>query len=315
MFTRPDDLADDAVADAVRDGWGVRADGIEYVPKGFGSFHWQIESGRRRWFVSVDDLRLKRRDRLTAALSTARSLRDGGLEFVVAPERTQASGVVHVVGEHFAVALYPYVDGETYAYGSFDTRADRLGVLDLIARLHAVRDTVALVDDFAIPRRDGLDDVDGTWDTGPFGEPARRLLTRHMSSVRRLLDRYDALAVAVNRPERFTLTHGEPHRANTITTPTGVVLIDWDTTLLGPPERDLWAFADEDGQTVDDYRARTGRVPRADALAFYRWRWDLTEISLYVAEFRAPHRDSADTAVAWEEFTKHLDPDRWRDVV
>ncbi|MPZ79263.1 MAG: phosphotransferase [Actinophytocola sp.] len=40
--------------------------------------------------------------------------------------------------------------------------------------------------------------------------------------------------------------HGEPHRGNTITTPNGVVLIDWDTTLIAAPERDLWALVGED---------------------------------------------------------------------
>jgi len=124
----------------------------------------------------------------------------------------------------------------------------------------------ALVDDFAIPSRDelivALADLAGRWDSGPFGEPARLLLARHATSVQRVLEHYDRLVAAANgRPERMVLTHGEPHRGNTITTDDGFVLIDWDTALIAPPERDLWAFADEDRQVLDDYTARTGVTP------------------------------------------------------
>ena len=39
--------------------------------------------------------------------------------------------------------------------------------------------------------------------------------------------------------------------------------------------------------------------PMPELLELYRLRWDLTEISLYVALFRAPHTDTADTRTAW----------------
>ena len=109
----------------------------------------------------------------------------------------------------------------------------------------------------------------------------------------------------------MVLTHGEPHCANTITTPEGPVLVDWDTALLAPPERDLWALIDEDSSIADAYTHRSGIAVEPDAEQLYRLWWDLCEISLYVAEFRRPHRDTEDVRVAWRGLAKHLDPNRW----
>ena len=114
----------------------------------------------------------------------------------------------------------------------------------------------------------------------------------------------------LGRPERMVLTHGEPHRGNTITTASGVVLIDWDTALLAPPERDLWAMADEEPSILDEYEEMTGRRPDATALDCYRLWWTLTEISLFVDQLRRPHGDDDDTRVAWSALTRYLDPRR-----
>ena len=179
---------------------------------------------------------------------------------------------------------------------------------------------VAIADDFAIPQRDQLEiavsDSSISWGPGPHGEDARRLVDLHAAPLRTVLARYDDLASAVaSRPERMVLTHGEPHRANTITTPQGPVLIDWETALLAPPERDLWALVDQDPSIASEYTRRSGIAVDPDAQRLYRLWWDLCEISLYVAEFRRPHRDTEDTRVAWRGLTTHLDPSRWAGIL
>lgn len=329
MFTRPEGLPDSRVVDALRVGWGLGVDRIDYAAVGFGSYHWRITAGGVRWFVTADDLTARERDgsapvveplrRLTAALSTARLLCDAGMGFVVAPRITRSGSVVHAVDERFAVALYPHVDGEAHTWGPYPSRLDRLVVLDLIAALHREGPESArcapLVDDFVVQDRDqlvaALADRAGPWESGPFGEPARALLDAHAGRVSRVLEFYDGIAAAVTRqPGRMVVTHGEPHRANTITTAEGVMLIDWDTALLAPPERDVWALADEDPEVIDYYASRTGITPDGDALRLYRLRWDLTEIAIYIGQFRRPHRNTEDTQVAWDSLNHYLDPAR-----
>jgi len=307
--------------EALRQGWGLAVREIEYAPVGFGSYHWRVTADDEGWFVTADDLVTKRRHRaerpsevlrrLSAALSTARSLRDAGLDFVVVPRPTGSGGIVHTVQDRFAVALYPHLDGDTYPWGPYPSRPERLAVLDLIAVLHAAPESArrrALVDDLVIPDRDqlvaALADRAGPWESGPFGEPARVLLDDHADAVARALEHYDRLAADVApRIDRMVVTHGEPHRANTITTAEGVVLIDWDTALLAPPERDLWALVKEDPRTLDDYAARTGIEPRGDALDLYRSWWDLTEVAISIGRFRHPHTETDDILLTWNALT------------
>jgi spectinomycin phosphotransferase len=191
-------------------------------------------------------------------------------------------------------------------------------VLDAIAQLHQSTDVArptAINDDLAIDGRDqlvtALGDLDSAWTGGPYAEPARALLRPLANDVHRVLRHYDELAAAVvEERERMVITHGEPHRGNTIATTSGLKLIDWDTVQIAPPERDLWSLAAEDPSIVADYAAMAGTITNRDSMELYRLRWDLTEVALFVADFRRGHDDTEDTRVAWSGLSHQLDPAR-----
>src|SRR5262245_40494834 len=99
MRTAPSDLAPATVAEALADGWGLRAASMEYVPEGGGSHHWKmLDQQGQPHFVTVDDLDDKdwmadTREAvfygLTSAWRVAATLRyETGLSFVVAPVPT-----------------------------------------------------------------------------------------------------------------------------------------------------------------------------------------------------------------------------------
>jgi hypothetical protein len=329
VFTQPDELSDRLLVDVLGASWGLQVDDIEYAAVGFGSHHWRITADGQRWFVTVDDLATKRRHRdepaeaaarrLSAALETAWLLRESGMDAVVAPIRTLAGSILETIGSRFAMALYPFVEGTTHMWGTYPDRTERLAVLDILAQLHGAMEparSTALVDDLTIDHRDELDaalaELDNPWAGGPFGEPARALVSVHAGAIRGVLEHRDRLAaIAGGEPERMVLTHGEPHRGNTITTGSGVALIDWDTVLVAPPERDLWSLVAEDASIADDYGTRTGVTLREEILELYTLSWDIAEISIYLGEFRQPHAETEDTRVAWEALEEHLDPARW----
>jgi spectinomycin phosphotransferase len=227
--------------------------------------------------------------------------------------------VVEAFGDHFAMSVYPYVEGESQSFGSYRSRDDRLAVLELLTAVHAATESVrgvALDDDFVIPSRgqllETLDERNTPFGDGPFGEPARFALMTHADALVAAFARYDLLVADVREQTgRMVLTHGEPHPGNIIETVDRLVLIDWDTALIAPPERDLWAMIDEDPGIREEYTARTGSIVDRDALDVYRLWWDLSEIALFVAGFRQGHVDTADTRIAFDVLIRTLESRRW----
>ena len=319
MLTPPADLPEAALVQALTESWGMSVTSARYRPVGWGSHHWEvIGASGARWFVTVDQLedkRVSRREplavgfrRLHAALAAATDLRDGGAGFVVAPVPAGDGEPLARLGDRFAVAVYPFVAGESSESGEFSSPEHRLGVLGLVAAVHnapAAARRRALADDFAVPHRDELEaacapggEAPGC---GPYARPAWLLVQRHAAPLRRLLDRYDHLVQRARaQPARAVLTHGEPHPGNTLLTGGGWVLIDWDTALVAPPERDLWSLDPGDGTILDAYADLTGVVPRPDLLSLYRLRWDIADIAMDVGRFRRPHPGSPEDVKSWE---------------
>lgn len=316
VFTRPVDLSDEFIAASLSH-WGIQAARVEYRPLGFGSHHWLVE-GDARWFLTVDDLMAKRRfggeeltavqGRLYAALASAAALRDAGLDFVVAPAPLAGGGLLVTFRDRYAAALYPFLDGESFDYGEYATDAERDAVLALLARLHATpAATVPEIgaETFTLPHSSELIDALATtntaWDSGPYAERVRALLreqTRPVVALRKAL--LGMVGDARAERDRFVVTHGEPHRANTMRVDGRVVLIDWDTTLLAPPERDIWMLGITDGPW------------RQDIIDLYRMHWDLMEVAGYVAFFRGPHGDTRDAQEAWQNLNEYIAvEDRW----
>jgi spectinomycin phosphotransferase len=187
----------------------------------------------------------------------------------------------------------------------------------LLGRLHAasgsVRRDLPGQEDFTLPGRQALEEALGEletpWEQGPFAERARELVRAHAGGIRDRLRAYDELAGRVSEePGPWVVTHGEPHSANVIRDPGGgLLLVDWDTTLVAPPERDLWMTLDADLTGWDEYRAVMGSARLNErALELYRERWALAEICIYVAEFRRPHEETEDTRVSWQELAEYL---------
>ena len=187
----------------------------------------------------------------------------------------------------------------------------------VLGRLHAATGSVPADlprrEDFELPSRvaleEALHDLDRPWESGPFGEPTRRLLRGSAYELERRLRDYDELAARVRAgSESWVVTHGEPHRANVIRDPHGGLhLVDWDTTLIAPSERDLRMVLDDDLTGWDQYRARASAASlNQEALRLYRWSWALADIGIFVAGFRQPHERTEDTVASWDSLAGYL---------
>ena len=330
MLTPPDGLPEDLLVAVLTRGWGLAVTGLAYRPVGWGSHHWEITDARGgRWFATADELENKRHTRteslagalarLQASLATAVALREAGLDFVVAPVAARDGAPLARAGEGFAVALYPWVDGQSFDWGSFPGPEHRQAVLDMLVAIHAAPPAaarLALADDLAIPHRDQLDaalaetgtagtstrgGAGGSGGVGPYAGPLASLMASHAGPLRAALDIFDQQrSHELAEPARPVVTHGEPHPGNTMLAAGRWLLIDWDTVLLAPPERDLWSLDPGDGSVLAAYAAATGVTPRTELLELYRRRWDLADVAVDVSRFRRPHQGTPEDHEAFE---------------
>jgi len=330
VFTEPIDLDRSVLTEALERDWGIPAARLDYLAIGFGSYHWNanaVADGGRRWFVTADDLQAGNHtgwspDEAFAALArafgTALALRDEArLEFVVGPLPSRDGTVLRRLGERYAIRVEPFVDGEPSGSGEYRRKDDRRLMGALLGRLHEATGRLPSGlpgrEDFALPGRGALEEAlaqfEEGWNTGPFAEPARALLRTHAEDVRRRLRGYDERAERVRaEPDPWVITHGEPHSANVIRDPRGGFhVVDWDTTLIAPRERDLCMVLDDQRTGWDEYLEHAGPVRlREEVMDLYREQWALAEICVYIAEFRRLHEDTQDTRASWENLGEYL---------
>jgi hypothetical protein len=269
----PDDLNQAQLAEALLCGWGIQVATMTYLAVGWGSHHFDVTAGdRSRWFVTVDELERKRS------------------------------------GEHESLA-----DGFARLSASLrSATALRAGMLAMIAEVHlapAAARVAARPDEFQVPFLALLEEVmDGRdpGDQGPYARPAAELLRQHATALGGRLRRYRKLVeIARQRPGRSVLTHGEPHPGNALLTSEGWRLVDWDTALTAPPERDLWHLeaagaVTGGGSIFGDYAAATGVTPLPELIELYRLRWDLADLAVDASRLFQPHGHGPDAIRTWE---------------
>ncbi len=315
MLTPPTDLDPQALVRALAH-WGLHEPRLEYVPVGFGGHHWRAGDA----FVTVDDLEAGFAAGFAAldrAYRTAGALRDAGLEFVLAAIPDDTGVPIRRLGERYAVSVTPFVEGTSSSFGNYETKDERRRTAELVGRVHAATGVLPpglpRRDDLDIPARSTLEEalasLSRPWLTGPFAEPARTLLAHRADELRRTLQAHDERADRLRRRSGpWVVTHGEPHRANLVVDTTGSPhLVDWDTNLLAPRERDLWQVLDDELTGWEEYSAIVGDVALdAEAIEHYRRGWDLADIAAFVADFRRPHDEDENTVKAFGHLRAYL---------
>lgn len=286
-MNEPPDLDADELLALVQQSWDPSVDALKYLPVGFGAHHWQAQAGgNNRYFVTLDDLGERHTlQTLQAAYAGAAALAESGLSFVTAPIEPFV-----VPFADRAASVTPWLDGTPVA------AIDKEATAAMLRELHAVDPAVLGVE---LPRWRpvvGLDlpehvaeRVQRPWPQGPYGERSREAVAGALDDIRHWTARYFELGkIAPSR--HWVPTHGEPGWHNQVTTPSGTMLVDWETLKLAPVERDL--------QTV-------GSGDRV-MLELFDLEWRLDEISQYTTWFAGPHGNTADDRIAFEGFMHEL---------
>jgi|SRR5579859_533158 len=315
MLERPD-LSDEAIGACLRECYGVPVAGIEFLPIGNDTNAWVYRVSAvdgRAYFA-----KLKRGPVYLPSLAVPRYLSDQGLAQVLAPLPARTLELWQPVGD-FVLFLYPFIDGRTgMAAGLSDRQWIELGIG--LKRIHAPAIAAALAgqverESFVPKFGRVVAEVQAVLDAGPFESPIEKELaafwkTRH-TAIHWLLQRAGELGRRLqDQPLEFVLCHTDIHTNNVmLDRDNRLWIVDWDTPLLAPKERDLKFVAGSQPGPIADthvhlfWQGYGATQIDPVAMAYYWCEWALQDIGEYGERvYRMPGLDEASKAKALRRF-------------
>ena len=326
MREPPEGFALDRLTQVLRQYWELDVRQLAYLAVGFGAHHWEaVTAGGTPYFLALHELGHPGQipgalEQLEQALGAARWLEtEARLEFVVGPVPDGSGAMCRRVAEMFALSVYRWLESEPLP------QPDDARTAQLLARLHTVSQSnptgIVRAEDFLIRHRAEVDDalrhLDTAWTTGPYAEACRQVIRCHLDGLGALMGYYDrGVEQARSSRPAWVISHGEPFGPNLIQTRDGTMhLVDWDSALLAPRERDLWEIP-RDGLAWSVYLDLARVRVDEHILRLYRAWYDLAEIAVYVSRFRSPHSGDQNDRQSWDNLLMFLPSrERWPDVV
>jgi spectinomycin phosphotransferase len=295
MHEPPIDLANETLRACLRARYGLAVTELAFLPLGHDSSAWVYR------VRAADDGTYFLKARLgvvnEAGLAVPRYLRDRGIAQVVAPLPTTTGALWADAGD-YALILYPFVAGTTgMERGMSEQQWVDYGAL--LRRVHATAvapDLARLVgrDPFAPAGAGTVRRLDAHIGARIFDDPAARALAQFWQSrrgdIRALLDRAEDLGRRLGEPAPpLVLCHADIHTANVLLDADGRVwFVDWDETILAPPERDLmFVVGGISSELVGPreealfFRGYGATVVEPLALAYYRYAWAVGDIGAF----------------------------------
>jgi spectinomycin phosphotransferase len=295
MLEKPT-LDEQALIQHVRDAYGVTIRQATFLPIGADThtavYRASDESDR------IYFLKIRRGDFNEVSVLLPRLLAEQGIRQVIVPFATRA-GEYWTHWDAYTVILYPFITGRNgfeaalsdeqwFAFG----RAMRaLHALNLPAHLaeQLPRETYSPRWRESVKKMYTL--MDGQTFVDPVAVQVAKLMREKRNVTLDLLQRTDRLALALQQKQpAFVVCHTDAHAGNVMLADEGsLYIVDWDSPLLAPKERDLMFIGGAQGfvgcSAPDEERLfylGYGDAPvDLDALAYYRYARIVEDIALF----------------------------------
>jgi spectinomycin phosphotransferase len=309
MLKAPE-LQETLLASCLHGEYGLRVERLTFLPIGadVNSAVYRVEADDRNVYF----LKLRRGLFDEMSLEMPRFLSDLGITQIIAPLRTTSNRLWHRL-EPFTMALYPFAAGSD-AYNVALSERQWIEFGTTLRRIHDVRLPPALAR--SLPREtyapDWRERVRRFQTQLPDAALEDRLsdeLATFMAAkaevVRELVEGAERLAELLHgRPQTWNLCHADIHAGNLLVAANDTFyIVDWDTALLAPKERDLmfigsglgrgWNGGPEEGWFYQGY-GPTKIDPKG--IAYYRCErlvQDIVEFCAQILSATAGEQDRA----------------------
>jgi len=328
MLKKPD-VPDESLRACLRDDFGVRATEITFLPIGNDvntAAYRVIADDATSYFLKLRGWqRSSRFDSMTVTIP--RFLRDQGIPQIIAPIPTRERQLWACLGA-FAVILFPFIAGRNgfetplsdHQWGELGTalKAMHTTVLPPSLRTQIPQET------YAPHWRDRVTALQAQVQETAFAEPIAAqmaaLLRAKRDVISHMVARADALGTVLRaRSPAHVLCHADLHAANVlIGTDVTLYIVDWDTLILAPKERDLmfigggvggaWNTTQEEAGFYRGYGHQTDIDPLA--LAYYRYERIVEDIAEYGERLLLTQEGGVDRAIGLGKFRDQFGPNR-----
>ncbi len=321
MLVKPD-IPDEQLLACLRDHYGLRGAQIAFLPIGNDvntAVYRVVSEAATPYF-----LKLRRGSFDTTTVAIPKFLRDCGVEQVIAPIETRQRQFWARM-DAFAVALFPFVEGQNgFASPLTDRLWIELGVAlrgvhaaevppslsAMIAREHSSSRCRHL--DRALQAR-----IEETEFADPIAAQMDSFLRAHRDTIAHMVDRADALGSALRAHSApLVLCHADIHAANVLIDAKGALyLVDWDTLVFAPKERDLMFIGGGIGGAWNDpreavlfYQGYGQTEINPSALAYYRYERFIEDIAEYCERLLRTDLSEADRETGLHKFVAAFQP-------
>ena len=325
MLEKPD-IPDEKLRDCLRDSFGLHATEIVFLPIGNDvdtAVYRVVADAGAPYFLKLRSWRRSGHFDATT-VEIPHFLHEQGIAHVIAPIPT-SSGHLWARLDDFAAILFPFVAGHNgFAVPLSERQWIELGVA--LRGLHTAVVPPSLRaaiphEQYASHWRDRVRMFQARAEEADFPDTIAAEMAAFLRAKRddisRLVTRAEALGDALrSRPPEPVLCHADLHAANVLIDASGTLyIVDWDTVIFAPKERDLmfigggiggaWNRAQEEvwfyqgyGQTEIDLRA----------LAYYRHERIVADVAEYSEQLLMTEGDGADRARGLSKFSNAFEP-------
>lgn len=308
MLEKPD-IQDEAILTSVRDNYDLPVVQVTFLPWGA-----DRDTAVYRGFSDNDQsyfLKLRSGTFDAMTIAVPRLLHEQGIAQIIAPLRTQSGGLWADL-DRFKLTVFPFVEGRD---GYMLTLSDQhwIDFGRAMKGIHTaklpsdIRDQIHR-EDYSDQWRERVKAFQIMAAENDFADPVAiefaSFLNRERKAIGHLVQRAEDLAGAMkSQSEPLVLCHGDMHAGNAfIDNGDRLFVVDWDTLVLAPKERDLMyagggQFCNHRPPEEEErlfYQGYGSTEADPVGLAYYRYERIVQDIAEYCAMILPTEGDSAD---------------------
>jgi spectinomycin phosphotransferase len=314
MLEKPS-IEDEIIRRCLEEAYGFNVTSITFLPLGadVNTAVYKVETANGSYFV-----KLRYGDFSKASVTVPNHLVESGIRPVIPIVKTRAGGLWTENISPYLMIVSPFMEGR-HGYQEKMTEAQWAEFGAALKSLHAANIPLQITadipqEDFSSRFRDALKAFLDRFEKETFDEPAAAALAAFLrikrSETLEMIERTSELAQKVKeKASPFILCHADIHGWNLLIDTKGkLYIVDWDTLIYAPRERDLMFIGGglaNSGYTPEEeqamfYKGYGNTEIDPDALAYYRCERIIEDIAAFCEQVFLSAEGSEDRGQAVE---------------